>query len=287
MINVMTKWFSLSISFCLLAPSLHATEKSPRILSFVSSNWITMGIGVFDAAKGWVQSTDFFSPPDPGETLSIFGVEGKLGEVVNKELRRSIPEGTYAGWSVPVTRGETASQPYALVIQGSWPSAGTESVPVPLDSLEVKKIVSDYLKHHGLRVENPIITQAYQVDLFGDGRLETLITAHSDLGVLRDKEEGIVYGLTLLRTGTPEKGKTIVIAGCSYRKSVALSIDEVTRLNGPREFYRLIALHDIDGDGRKEIVLYRAKDEGTQIDVYACKGLRVRRVLLAYKSGFN
>ena len=63
--------------------------------------------------------------------------------------------------------------------------------------------------------------------------------------------------------------------------------EEHEHLYGTRDFFRLVAAVDIDGDGWKEIVLYDAKDDATQIDIFSFTGRRLRRVLSAYKPNYN
>lgn len=177
-------------------------------------------------------------------------------------------------------------QPFALAVQGSWPDAGIEATEPGLNDPENVRIVSKFLKDHGLKVEAPLITEAYQADLEGSGRTERLICAHSDLKALRDDQPGAVYALALLHTPAPQE-KTIVLAGQYSYKPAGQSIEEHRRYHGPRDFYRFIAFHDIDGDGRKEIVLYRAKEDATQVDVFIFDGRRARHVLTAYKPSYN
>jgi hypothetical protein len=264
-----------------------ATDPRPRVLDFAIENSLAMAIGKFEPGKGWVQSTDFYSPPQPGDPVSLFGVKGKLGEVVIMDQHRPNPEGTYAGWSAHIERGLTMHQPYALAIQGSWPDAGVESEELPLNDADGERIASDFLKEHGLKVKTPFLTQAYKSDLTGDGHLATLVCAHSDLGALRDDQEGVIYALALLRGGPPGREETKVLAAQYSFKPAFRTIDEQKRYHGERDFYRFIAFHDIAGDGQREIVLYRAKDGSMQIDIFTFDGRRVRQVLSAYKPNYN
>ena len=65
-----------------LAEATNDPGGTPRVLSFADENWLTMSIGQWDPAKGWIQSTDFYAPPQPGDVISLFGVKGKLDEVL-------------------------------------------------------------------------------------------------------------------------------------------------------------------------------------------------------------
>jgi hypothetical protein len=257
--------------------------RQARILALADDSRLTLPIGQWNPEKKWIQGTDFYSPPQPRDTISLFGVKGKLGEVMVSSDRRSYPNGTPADWRASVERGATNSQPLALAIQGSWPQTGSPNRELALDDPTSVRAVSDYLKDEGLDVPNPLLTGVYEVDLLGDGQKETLICAHSDPKDLRDDAKTVVYALALLHFGK----KTIALEKQAAFKRADLTIDEFERTHGKRDSFRFLAFHDIDGDGRKEIVIYRAKDAATQIDVFTFDGRRARQVLSAYKHGYN
>ncbi len=266
---------------------LSAGQAGSRIMAFAAENWLAMSIGEYEPGKGWIQSTDFYAPPQPQDKVTLFGMKGKLGEVTIIDDRRPNPGGTPVGWSAQIARGQTIEQPYALAILGSWPDTGPDSSEIALADPVGVRIVSEFLKKHGLKVESPFLTQAYQVDLDGDGQFETLYCAHSDARALQENQEAAIYAVALLHVGPLDHGKTITLARQLSYKPASRSIDAHEHLFGKRDFYRLIAVHDIDGLGRKEIVLYRAKDDATQIDVFTFDGHRKHKVLSAYKANYN
>ena len=55
-------------------------------------------------------------------------------------------------------------------------------------------------------------------------------------------------------------------------------------VNGTLDFYRYVACMDLNGDGRPEIVLYRAQSDATVVDVFTWEGTRPAKVLSVYKS---
>ncbi len=144
--------------------------------------------------------------PPPDEVYSLFGDTGKLGEVPGKNEHRADPSWIPIEWRARVDRGATMKQPFALAIEGSWPDLGPESKELPLTDPSSVSVVADYLKSHGIKEEAPLLTQAYEVDLIGDGQMETLICAHSDETSLRDDQAAEIYALVLLRSGTSAKG---------------------------------------------------------------------------------
>jgi signal peptidase I len=259
----------------------------PRILVFAADNVLNMSIGEFVPGKGWIQSTDFYISPQPREVFTLFGVSGKLGAVTIEDKRRPNPDDPPITWSANVDRGATARQPYALAVQGSWPDTETPARELALDDPHAVHIAADYLKQHGLTVESPYLTQAYEVDLDGDGQPEIVLCAHSDLKALKDGQAGDIYAVALVHRAGPGKEKTFTLASQVSHKPAWQTIDEHKRFYGKRDYFRVLAFHDIKGDGKREIVLYRARDGATQVDTFAYNGRGVRKVLSAFKHHYN
>ena len=142
--------------FCLLLLSGVAhgatADPRPRVLAFVSENWLTVAVGTFQPDKGWLAAADAFAAPPPGSDYSLFGATGKLGEVKGLEERQADPAWTPIEWHARIERGETMRQPFALAIVGSWPDLGAEAQEVALDDPENARVAASYLKKHGLKV---------------------------------------------------------------------------------------------------------------------------------------
>ena len=236
---------------------------------------------------GWIQPADFYIAPQPGELFTLFGVSGKLGEVTIEEKRRPNPGETPIAWSAHIDREKTARQPYALAIQGSWPDSEASALELALDDPHAVHIAAEFLKRHGLRVEAPYLTQAYEVDLDGDGQPETVLCAHSDLKALTNDKPGDIYAMALVHRAGPGREKTIALASQISHKPAWQTTDEHKQFYGKRDFFRLVAFDDINGDGKREIVLYRAKEGATQVDVFTYDGRRVRQVLSSYKAHYQ
>lgn len=264
-----------------------AANNQARFIAFASENWLTIAVGEYQPGKGWVATRESFTAPPPDQVYSLFGNTGKLGEVLGKSERAADSHWIPIEWHARIDRGQTMQQPFALAIAGSWPQDPIPKKELPLDDPTAMHVVSDFLKRHGIKVETPFLTQVYQVDLNGDGQDETLICAHSDDKSLRDDQAAAIYALALVHAGSAEKGKTIKLAGQYSYKPAHQSIEDHLHEYGTRDFYRFIAITDIDGDGHEEVALYRAKDDATQIDLFTFKKLRRQKVLSAYKANYN
>jgi signal peptidase I len=280
------KLFALIL--CLSITGISQTmDMRPRILAFAADNELNMSIGEFVPGKGWIQATEFYISAQPRDVFTLFGVSGRLGEVTIEEKRRPTPGDPPITWTAHIDRGETARQPYALAIQGSWPEAGESTEELALDDPRAVHIASEFLRGHGLKIESPYLTQAFEVDLDGDGQPEIVLCAHSDLKALKDDESGDIYAVALVHRIGPGKEKTFALASQISHKPAWQTTDEHKRFYGRRDFYRLLAFHDINDDGKREVVLYRAKDGATQVDVFTYNGRRVRKVLSTFKHHYN
>ena len=259
----------------------------PRVLVFAADNQLAMPIGEYVPRHGWIESTNMYLEQPPGEVFTVFGLSGRLGEVTIQDKHQPLPGSLPIAWTARVERGATGRQPYALAILGSWPGADDISTEISLEDPLAVRIVSKYLKSHGLQVEEPILTQAIRVDLDGDGREELLLCAHSDDKALTEGKPGDIYAVALVSYGKNRKQRTVALASQISHKPASRSMDEHRHLYGTRDFYRFIAFYDINSDGRKEIVLYRSKADATQIDVYTYKAGRTDHVLSSYKPYYN
>jgi len=273
--------------FLIARPAI-AADPRPRIIAFASENWLTVAVGTFTPGKkGWTQATDSFKPPAPTDLFTLFGNTGKLGEVAGKDERRADAHWIPIEWRMRIDRGDTIRQPFALAIQGSWPEDAVLARELPLDDPAAVSAVSKYLKEKGLKVESPFLTQAYEVDLAGDGQLEKVVCAHSDMKAIVDNQPAAIYAVALIISGPPGKEKMKALAKqCSF-KPASQSIEEHEHFYGTRDFYRIIAIHDIDGDGAQEIALYRAKIDATQIDVFTFHKGRPYKALSVDKFNYN
>jgi hypothetical protein len=265
------------LAAALLALPAWADAPSPtRILAFASRQHLGPFIGKFDSRQGWVQPDDFYQPPDQSTPVTIYGLKGRLGEVYVADKRRAAPDGVAAGWSATVSNWPWKEQPHALAVIGREALDAASAREVPRDDPALVSLVSRALKKKGLQVPVPYLTQSFQADVTGDGQDETLAVAHSDESALRDDVEAFVYAIAIVA----ESGKEpVVVASQTAYKPARRSIEEHQRLNGTRDFYRFIAIVDLDGEGAREIVLYNAERDATQVEVFTLDGASLKKRL--------
>jgi hypothetical protein len=151
----------------------------------------------------------------------------------------------------------------ALGSDAKWKPVPRIPQGIALTNEVYKKAIADYLRTKGIAKTVIKLTQAYRVDLEGDGTDEVLLTATYYKGGLDASPTRGDYSVILLRKAV---GKTVVnymIAGDFITKS--------SKFSAPSE-YKLSVIADLNGDGKMEIVTYGAYYEGEFAGVMEMKG---------------
>jgi hypothetical protein len=264
--------------------------QSGHFLVFATWDQAFMGIGKYEPGKGWISYQDFYDPPQPGDAFTIYTMAGEVAQVTNTDT--SVPgfRGTSVEWAAHISPWyrEGSGEPYALAVLGRSPLAADPARVLPLEDPDLVARVSSYLRKRKLDVPHPHLTQAFEVTLSSGGPRAVLVCAHSDASARRDDQPAAVYAVALLQVAQDGIWKDFPLAQQTSFKPAFRSIEEHERLYGRRDFYRFLSCLDINGDGRKEIVLYTAQEDfATQIDVFTFDGRRVKCRLTAFKHLYN
>ena len=138
--------------------------------------------------------------------------------------------------------------------------------------------VRDFLKTKGIEQPKVKIENIVRVDLDGDGEEEVLISATNYF----QKEEGAPmrspagsYSMVLLRRVIAGKVETQLVQGEFYPKAFKETEEE---FNAPNA-YKLIAVLDLDGDGKMEVVVASQYYEGGATAIYRCEPKKVEELL--------
>jgi hypothetical protein len=255
------------------------------LLAYAREYHLEMLIGQYDpASRRWLPDSHAFIPPPVQAPFTLFGVEGRLGQVVINETFRTPRSEQPWDWNVAISSWNRSDTRVALAVSGEWPPLPRAAQALPLDDAAATTAVADFLKARRVPVAHPRLTQVLRVDLNGDGREETLVCANSDNAALMDAAPAAVYALALLVVDV--NGKTAVLplrADASY-KPANRRVDEHQRLYGRFGTYQVLAVVDIAGDGREQVaVLNDNRSEGPEVDVYALAGEKVTRLLSTRK----
>ena len=125
---------------------------------------------------------------------------------------------------------------------------------IDLNDATYKKAVADVLRTKGITKTTIKLTQAYRIDLDGDGREEVLLAATFYKGGLSASAAKNDYSFILLRKIVGKKVQNIVVDGEFITKAI--------EFGAPSE-YEISAIADLNGDGKMEMILHSAYYEGS------------------------
>jgi hypothetical protein len=167
----------------------------------------------------------------------------------------------------------------------SKPEKGVVAIAAPWNALPRKPSVKDstqqvyvdavrdFLKTKEIEQPKVKIDNILRVDLDGDGEEEVLISATNYFS----KDESVPmwslaggYSMVLLRWVVAGKVETQLVEGEFYPKA--------TSYNAPNA-YKLIAVLDLDGDGKMEVVVASQYYEGQATTIYRCDPKKVEALL--------
>jgi|GEM_PF-4120247 len=279
-------FFFLSAFLLTLNQPLHSAsasaDKKPIRFAYVVGSWIHMPIGKFESPRGWVPVFDFYEPFQPEETVSLFDLGGKAGEVHVISGRRPDPNGIPIAWDAPIQKWTPSkgSEPYAVAVEGSWPAPAQTAEWMSNQDPQSMKIVQDVLTQQGVEVSTPQVTQALRLRLPGhESEPAIFITAASDPKALQDQMAGVRYALALMHVHHAGREKTFTLASQVSYKPANRTVEDHNRLYGTPDRDRFITFVDLNGDGQNEIVLCLTHRAAVTLEIFTWNGKAPRKVI--------
>jgi len=246
-------------AFCLLISGFTASAQT-RIVPIVEMK-IKGLLGGVQNGK-FVDAKTTAAKMKGDENFTLFGVEGvNEGEftVGKPQIGEDICTDFY-----DIEPSMEAVSGVALGDGFRWNPMPRTVKPIDLNDGTYKKIVTDILATKRLTKTQSILTQAFRVDLDGDGQEEVLIAATKySSGKVSSSARVGDYSFILLRKIVAGKVQNTVIAGDFITKKIDFG--------APSEF-EISAIADLNGDGKMEIILHSAYYEGSSTGVYEIKG---------------
>lgn len=203
-----------------------------------------------------------------GEKLIVYGLDGKNNKDTAKIEKIRADYDVCPEYSEVETEKKPAS---GISFSSGADHNAVPRVPQKLDSdgKVYTKIVADFLKTK--KISNPVvkIEQLYRVDLEGDGKDEVVIRAtnYKNFGASETKGD---YSFVLVRKIVGKTVKNILLTGDFTTKDV-----EFSALNT----HEVLAIADLNGDGKMEIIIYGQYYEGHWDEAYQIVGEKVVKVL--------
>ena len=214
-------------------------------------------IGGVESGK-WIEPSDAVASVKAQTKLPVYGVAGETGKVrvlkVDTE-REPCPDRPVVKLDPRrVTRG-------AIAFAANWNPLPRKPQLLDGRQKEYVDLVCEFLREHGLG--NPIvrISQVVRIDLDGDGQDEILISAthYKNGDKVPEESSSNTYSFVMLARVAAGKAKTELVAGEFYPEAKA---------DAAPNKYEIVALLDLNGDGKIDIVVRSAYYEGDEVSVY-------------------
>jgi len=141
--------------------------------------------------------------------------------------------------------------------------------------------VRDFLKTKEIKQPKVKVDSILRVDLDGDGEDEVLISAANYFSKddrLPMRSPAGSYSMVLLRRVVAGKVETQLVEGEFHPKAYVRKEDS---FDAPSA-YKVIAILDLDGDGKMEVVVGSSYYEGEAITIYRCDPKKVKALLTVF-----
>jgi hypothetical protein len=237
-----------------------------------------------------VQSGYLFGATADGEWIkSEEAAKALLGETTYRVYGLTQAFGEAKGGK-PKPSEEDVCSDVLTVSLSPKPDKGAIALAAPWNALPRKPRVSDttqkvyvdavrdFLKTKGIEQPKVKVDNIVRVDLNGDGEDEVLISATNyfskDDRVPMRSPAGS-YSMVLLRRVVAGKVETQLVQGEFYPKAY---VSSDSSFNAPNA-YSVIAVLDLDGDGKMEVVVASNYYEGAETTIYRCDPKKVEALL--------
>jgi len=227
----------------------------------------------------WIKAEEAAKALRGETTYRIYGLTQSLGE---------------AKGGKPKPAEEEVCSDLLTVSLSSQPEKGAIALAAPWNALPRKVQIldatqqvyvdaaRDFLKTKGIDKPKVKIESILRVDLDGDGEEEVLISAtnyfQKDEGAPMRSPAGS-YSMVLLRRVVAGKVETQLVEGEFHPKAYpGKGTDDDASFDAPNA-YKVIALLDLDGDGKMEIVVRSDYYEGGATTIYRCNPKKVEELL--------
>jgi hypothetical protein len=227
----------------------------------------------------WIKSEEAAKAISDERTYQIYRLTQSLGE---------------AKGAKPKPSEEEVCSDVLTVSLSSTPEKGVIALAAPWNALPRKVQIldatqqvyvdaaRDFLKTKGIDKPQVKIESTLRVDLDGDGEEEVLISATNYF----EKDEGAPmrspagsYSMVLLRRVIAGKVETQLVEGEFHPKAYpGKGTDDDASFDAPN-VYTVVAVLDLDGDGKMEVVVASNYYEGGETTIYRCDPKKVEALL--------
>jgi hypothetical protein len=213
----------------------------------------------------WIKADEAAKSMADETTYRVYNLTKSLGEAKGSKPKS---EGAPCEETLAVSLSPKPEKG-VIAVAGTW-----NALPRKVQSLDpTQKVyvdaVRDFLKTKGIDQPQVKIDNIVRVDLDGDGEEEVLISATNYLskdGSVPMRSPAGSYSCVLLRRVVAGRVETQLVEGEFHPKAYVRKEDSFDAPNA----YKVIAVLDLDGDGKMEIVVGSRYCEGEATSIYRC-----------------
>lgn len=218
----------------------------------------------------WIKAAEAAKSIKEGTVYRVYGLTKELGEAKGTKpaaMEDVCPDNLSMALEPKIEKG-------AIALAAPWNALPRKPLVADPTQEVYVNAVRDFLKDRGIKDPKVKIKKILRIDLDGDGEEEVLISATNYLQA--EEEEMPIgsppgsYSIVLLRRVIAGKVKTQLIAGETHA--------DQKHLNAPN-YYDVLAILDLNGDGKLEIVVHSAYYEGGATMIYECQRDKIVKVL--------
>src|SRR6266508_1691887 len=225
----------------------------------------------------WIKAEEAAKALNNETTYRIYGLTQSIGQAKGGKPKPSEEEVCLDVFTVSLSPNPDKG---AIALAAPW-----NALPRKVQILDATQQVyvdaaRDFLKTKGIDKPQVKIESILRVDLDGDGEEEVLISATNYFQKDEDapmRSPAASYSMVLLRRVVAGKVETQLVEGEFYPKAYKATEDDAS-FNAPNA-YKVIAVLDLDGDGKMEIVVTSQYYEGGETTIYRCDPKKIEALL--------
>src|SRR6476646_1887362 len=226
----------------------------------------------------WIKAGETAKLIGDETTYQVYGLTQALGEA--KAGKPTRQEGLPCEETLAVSLSPKPENG-VIAIAAQWNALPRKPKVIDTTQKVYVDAVRDFLKTKGIEQPKVKIESILRVDLDGDGEEEVLISATNyfskDDRVPMRSPAGS-YSVVLLRRQVAGKVETQLVAGEFHPKAYPKAAQEEGRFDAPNA-YKVIAVLDLDGDGKMEVVVGSNYYEGEATTIYRCNPKKIEELL--------
>jgi hypothetical protein len=223
----------------------------------------------------WIKADETAKLIGDETTYQVYGLTQALGDAKGDKPK---PKDSPCEETLAVSLSPEAEKG-VMAIAAPWDALPRKPKVIDPTQKVYVDAVRDFLKTKEIDQPKVKIDNIVRVDLDGDGEDEVLISAtnyFSKRVPMRSRAGS--YSMVLLRRVIAGKVETQLIEGEFYPKDYPKAAQEEGRFDAPNA-YKVIAVLDLNGDGKMEAVVASDYYEGEETTIYRCDPKKVEALL--------